>query len=230
MSDLGPAPDPADLAILREGPGGSAAAKARVRARLGAVVPSMAAGGAVAAGMRAPGVAGSVTRTAAYTAALATFVAGGVLGAVLYAGLAPRATRVVFVDRAVPVVAENAAAPAPPEAPKAAPIAASPDAPASASAPQRAGPSQLSAERRILDEARGALLRGEAQPSLEALDRHRRSFAAPLLAEERDALQVQALVKAERYPDARSRADAFRRRYPDSFYLSMVDSAVASIP
>ncbi len=229
MTDLGPVPDPADLAILREGPGGGAAAKARVRARLGAVVPSMAVGGAVAAGMRATGVAGNVTRTAAYTA-LATFVAGGVLGAVLHAGLAPRATRVVFVDRAVPVVAGSAVAPAPPEAPKAAPTAASPDAPASASAPQRAGPSQLSAERRILDEARGALLRGEAQSSLDALERHRRSFAAPLLAEERDALQVQALVKAERYPEARSRAAAFRRRYPDSFYLSMVDSAVASIP
>jgi outer membrane protein assembly factor BamD (BamD/ComL family) len=82
----------------------------------------------------------------------------------------------------------------------------------------------------ILDEARSALLRGEAQQALDALERHRRTFPSPVLGEERDALQVQALVKAGRYAEARARGEAFGRRVPDSFYLPMVNAALASIP
>jgi len=63
-----------------------------------------------------------------------------------------------------------------------------------------------------------------------SLDRHRRTFSAPLLGEERDAMWIQALVKAGRYDDARTRAAAFRRRSPDSLFTSVVDSAIGSIP
>jgi hypothetical protein len=230
MNDVGPPPDPGDLELLRIPASIAPTAKARVRVRLAAVVPSL--GGGAAGGMsgQAPRFARAAS-TAPYGMALAAFLAGGVVGAVLYARLAPApASRVVFVDRPV---SSAVGAGAPPVQAAPPPIASAPtafDVAAPIAASPRSTPSQLSAERRILDEARGALLRGEAQQALDALDRHRRTFPSALLGEERDALQVQALVKAGRYADARTRGEAFRRRLPDSFYLPMVDSALASIP
>src|ERR1019366_10032846 len=99
---------------------------------------------------------------------------------------------------------------------------------ASSASPSRA--SQLSAERILLDEARSALARGDTTLALGRLQRHRQLFPAPLLGEERDAMWVQALVKAGRFGEARARAEAFRKRTPDSLFSSMGDSAVESIP
>jgi outer membrane protein assembly factor BamD (BamD/ComL family) len=82
----------------------------------------------------------------------------------------------------------------------------------------------------LLDEARSALAQGDPARALERLQRHRQSFPMPLLGEERDAMWVSALVKAGRYDEARTRAEAFRRRFPDSLFASMVDTAIASIP
>lgn len=164
-------------------------------------------------------------------AAVAAFVAGGVVGAVLYAKLGPvPAPHIVFVDRPVPAPTSSGLPVSPPESPSATPALAASSLPAQSAPPNRGLPSQLSAERRILDEARSALLRGEAQQALDALERHRRTFPSPVLGEERDALQVQALVKAGRYAEARARGEAFGRRVPDSFYLPMVNAALASIP
>ena len=64
----------------------------------------------------------------------------------------------------------------------------------------------------------------------EYVQRHRRTFVSPILGEERDAMEVEALVKAGRYEDARARADAFRSRTPNSLFLATVEAAVASIP
>lgn len=232
MNDLGPSPDPRDLEALRAGSPIDPGAKHRVRARLAAVVPSVAAPAASRVrGGSAPRVVRAVS-AGTYRVALASFLAGGVVGAALHArwsaSVAPRA---VLVDRPVAVsVDPPAPSPAPEAVRVAAPPPVTPEAARQTAPPPHVATSQLSAERRILDDARAALLRGEAQQALEALERHRRTFAAPLLGEERDALQVQALVKAERYAEARVRGEAFRRRLPDSFYLPMVDSALASIP
>jgi outer membrane protein assembly factor BamD (BamD/ComL family) len=89
---------------------------------------------------------------------------------------------------------------------------------------------QLDAERALLDDARSALGQGDAARALGVLERHERQYPHPLLGEERDALLVQALVRAGRYTEARSRADAFRRRAPNSLLLPAVDAAIGSIP
>jgi hypothetical protein len=156
------------------------------------------------------------------------FLLGGMVGAALYATFAPRpAARIVYVDRAVPSLAVPATEPS-----ITAPIAPSPPAgpaPVPPAAPM-ARESQLSAERILLDEARAGLAQGDPTRALDRLDRHRRMFSAPLLGEERDAMWIQALVKAGRYDEARTRAAAFRRRSPDSLFSSVVDSAIGSIP
>jgi hypothetical protein len=70
----------------------------------------------------------------------------------------------------------------------------------------------------------------DTEAALGALDRHTRTFSHPLLEEERDALYIQTLVRAGRYDEAKSRAEAFRRRAPQSLLLPAVDAAIASIP
>jgi len=150
---------------------------------------------------------------------------------VLYAGLTkPPPPQVVYVDRPVVVPAASGAPPSaePSMVPQTSPAAVTSS--PSRSSPSRSHASQLSAERVILDEARTAISQGDAQRGLDRLERHRRLFPNALLAEERDALQVQALVKAARYEEARARADSFRKRTPDSLFLPMVDAAIASIP
>ena len=82
----------------------------------------------------------------------------------------------------------------------------------------------------MLDEARTALVQGEPARALDRLQKHRRTFLNPMLAEERDAMEVEALARLGRTEEARSKADAFRRRSPDSLFMPTVQSAVGSIP
>ncbi len=152
------------------------------------------------------------------------------VGAAVGAAFAPSPSpRIVYVDRVVtPAAPLSAATPTPAE------LETIP-APLQAAAPRASGAppgraSQLSAERILLDEARVALAQGDTARAIERLDRHRRTYPVPLLSEERDALWIQALVKAGRYDEARARAAAFRRHAPNSFFSSMVESALESIP
>ena len=229
MSESIPPLDPDLLGPLRESEPAPVAVRARARERLLAAVGGLGGLGGPdgAPGGGAAGGPAGRPRTPVLTSAIA-FVLGGVVGAGLYATLAPRPVpRIVYVDRAVPSLALPV-----PEPAIGVPIAPSPpaaSAPAPSSAPV-ARESQLSAERILLDEARAALAQGDPTRALDRLDRHRRTFAAPLLGEERDAMWVQALVKAGRYDEARARAIAFRRRSPDSLFSSVVDSAIGSIP
>jgi hypothetical protein len=41
---------------------------------------------------------------------------------------------------------------------------------------------------------------------------------------------VQALVKAGRFDEARSRGESFRKRFPDSLFSAAVQSALESVP
>ncbi|HXX68835.1 MAG TPA: hypothetical protein VEK07_16735 [Polyangiaceae bacterium] len=177
---------------------------------------------------------------------------GGIAGAaVLHAVGARKSVQVVYVDR--PAVPSPLAPTAPPAAPPS-PIAgtwgesiATPNGPpetglagarsaetASASAHAHgaaaSGASDLAAERVLLDEARTALVQGEPQRALGLLGRHRARFPGGVLAEERDAMRVEALVGAHRYGEARAAALAFRAHNRHSLFLATVDSAVESTP
>ncbi|HVH42843.1 MAG TPA: hypothetical protein VM925_10890, partial [Labilithrix sp.] len=84
-------------------------------------------------------------------------------------------------------------------------------------------------ERALIDTARTALARGLASDALAATDSHAKRFPHGRLAEEREALAVQALVAKGDAPAARTRAARFRRSFPDSIFRAAVDSAVASL-
>lgn len=229
-----PPPDPdldAVLRPLRELEPAPPEVRARARARLmSAAIAAGPQGGP--AGLR-PGRA--LLTGKAGVAALA-FLLGGVAGAGMYAWVRPApAPRVVYVDRPEPPSPAPAAAP-PLQAPAVEPRLIAATASTSPAAATSAGPSravsrvsQLSAERTLLDEARAALGTGDASRALDRLERHRRMFSAPILAEERDALRVEALAKQARSDEARTAADAFRRRWPDSLFSSAVDDAIHSL-
>ncbi|MCL2448408.1 MAG: hypothetical protein FWD17_05625 [Polyangiaceae bacterium] len=224
------------------------AVRERVRARLRATlgVPLDGADG----GDRAPRPAPGATRVSPLSGPVAgAFVAGGITGAALFGMIAGRPPpQVIRVTVPVPVASTDiqgrlppvAAVPSPPPprpdtvpsppallnpAPVVPPPAAirHPDPPGSSHVPR------FSAERRLLDEARAALVQGDPGRALASLDEHRARFPDGDLAEARDAMAIQAWVGAARYDEARAGAAAFRARWPRSFFLDAVDSAIASI-
>jgi hypothetical protein len=224
--------DPRLLGLFRKYDPAPADVRERARHRLLNAVATDGAGGAgdgEGGGSAAGGRARTLGRPALAVACLA-FVAGGAVGAWLHATFAPSPPpRIVYVDRvAAPPAPLPASSPAPAETE---PIASALEAPTprpSSAPPGRA--SQLLAERILLDDARAALAQGDAGGAIDRLDRHRRTYRVPLLGEERDALWIEALVKAGRYDEARARAAAFRRRSPHSLFASMVESALQAIP
>jgi hypothetical protein len=88
----------------------------------------------------------------------------------------------------------------------------------------------LRAERTLLDRARAALLHGDALAALASVGEHARRFPHGALAEEREALRVEALVSAERYDEARTTAARFHAARPGSLLTPAVDTALRSIP
>jgi hypothetical protein len=234
VSDPSSPVDPKDLALLRAHPPPAIDVKARVRSRLAAAIPSIDGGGDYGgpAGGSPPRTAAGLGSIGSKGAIAAAFLIGGALGAALYARLARApGPQVVYVERPVaapPPSSPPSALSAPTDA-TSAPAASATTSTSAARSPSSTA-SQLSAERMILDEARAALGRHDAARALDELDRHRRTFPKALLAEERDAMQVQALVAAGRYDEARLRANAFRRHTHDSLFLPVVDAAIGSIP
>jgi hypothetical protein len=83
----------------------------------------------------------------------------------------------------------------------------------------------LAAENAILERARVALGRGEGGLALVAIDAHRRDFPRGRLAEEREALRVQALAGSGRTAEAKATAVAFHKDFPDSLFGAAVDAA-----
>lgn len=81
-------------------------------------------------------------------------------------------------------------------------------------------------ERALVDTARTALARGRSADALTAIDEHARRFPRGRLAEEREALAVQALALSGDRPGALTRAARFRRAFPNSIFGSSVDRAV----
>lgn len=116
----------------------------------------------------------------------------------------------------------------PPPSPSVAPVA--PVESAAASRPAKvkppSPPANLRAERRLIDKARAALSSGQSTGAIGALKRHLHRFPKGLLAEEREALWVRALVLGGRDDQAIERAARFRVRYPGSIHRSAVETVM----
>ena len=93
-----------------------------------------------------------------------------------------------------------------------APVAPAIDRPASAPAIDPV----LAAELALVDAAKRALAAGDAARALDRLAAHARDFRRGQLAEERQALRVEALCAAGKRPQARAEATLFLREYPAS--------------
>jgi hypothetical protein len=131
---------------------------------------------------------------------LAGLGAGALLGAGLHAGLAAKPEPV-----------------APPPAPPA--------------VVERARPvDDLAQERRLLELAREAVTRNASSDALAMLSAHRALFPDGQLAEEREALGVQVLVRAGQFDEAKAAGEKFFARYPKGLLAPVVNSALESIP
>lgn len=230
-------------------------ARARVRARLAAVIPAMRTG----SGTGGPAAPAARTHAPPFfgrpIAALATFAAGAMTGIALYSSYGPSsgAQRVVYLEH--PIHADASPAPGP-ESPAdssgASGGVSSPrdavnsatsvprssairkpvqTAPSRALVPPPSRVSSLAAERMLLDEARAGLIQGNPERALANIDMHRKKYPDGQLAQERDALEVEALARAGRFDDARRAAAAFHARTPqDSIFAPTVEGALLSIP
>jgi|GEM_PF-890665 hypothetical protein len=91
--------------------------------------------------------------------------------------------------------------------------------------------SDLAAERRLIDAARADVAEGRFEPALAGLAAHRRRFPAGALAEDRDALAIEALVGAGRLTEAGRAAGTFEREHPSSLLRGRVRAlAAAAVP
>lgn len=80
-------------------------------------------------------------------------------------------------------------------------------------------------EYQLLRTARDALARDPAR-ALALADQHARQFATGMLAQEREAIAVDALVRLGSVGPAKARAQRFLRNYPHSPYAKRIESAI----
>jgi hypothetical protein len=237
----------------RSRPDAPAEAKATAQTKLAALLgPSAGLGGGEGSGGGSgqhgsgPGagsVAGAIKGASGLSAAkvVAVFVLGGLVGGGVATAVIRPVERVVYDERAAPLASAIASIPEVPAAsaeivPPA--PSATPPSPARVfgSASTRSAPSSsptarsrdtdLAAERAIIERARSALARGDGQGALVPIAEHEREFARGQLIEEREALAVQALVIAGRVKEATERAARFRKAFPNSLLLPIVDQAL----
>lgn len=90
-------------------------------------------------------------------------------------------------------------------------------------------PGSLAEESPLIDRARAQLGAGKPSLALLLLGQHARRFAHGQLAEEREALWVQALVANGNTEEAHTRAVQFRRHFPRSIQIEIVNAAIHSI-
>jgi hypothetical protein len=185
-----------------------------------------------------PALTGSAGRLALLVPrrAVTILLAGAAASVVTYATVTHTRERPVPSEaRPAPPTAPTpapASIPAPQEPPPTPAAAASPSEPARPDEPAaREGRDRtLAAERAQIDAARTALTQGRAPEAFAALRRHGRLFPHGRLAEEREALLVQALVAAGRFAEARERAARFGREHPRSLFQPVVEESLRSIP
>ena len=213
------------------------AMRARLRTRIGLGVGLGVGAAALTVGLGK----GSAVKAwfAAKWVVLFAFLAGGVVGFGVRGFVVPRPIYVPVGRDVPPSLAPSAsllpiaASTTPPTAPVTSVSAAKPLAAKSAPIPSVSASASVEAsadEARLVETARTALVRGNAADALAALDAHSAKYPAGERAEEREALAVQALVKAGRTDDARSRAERFKKSFPGSIYLGAVNASIASLP
>lgn len=78
----------------------------------------------------------------------------------------------------------------------------------------------------LLETARTALRQHDAAAALRALQEHAAKFPKSLLAEEREALTIRALLMSNRVPEAQSRLARFEQTYPGSLLLPTLRGAL----
>ena len=212
----------------------SSDARARLAARLGPLFVAPPPPAAPPPSPPSPGLTGWKLATAG----LGTFIVGGVAGAVLHASATTPRTEVRYVDRVVTVEAgvDAGNVDVPSSAVSALPAVTASDRPVRVERPAPSATTvvttdeALARERQIIEKARSALARGDADGALAATAEHAKGFPRGQLGEAREAIAVQALVRAGRHAEARARAERFRRSYPGSTYAPVVDAAISSIP
>lgn len=84
-------------------------------------------------------------------------------------------------------------------------------------------------EVKMLARAQDAL-RGQPAEALAIADEHARRYPSGMLAQEREVIAIEALVKSGRTADARARAARFEQRFPGSAQISRVRSLVGISP
>lgn len=221
MTDPGPELDP-EIGMLLDAerlrPELDAGTQARLFARVSAGVAVAGAGAAAASA--AKGAARPWFGTAA------GFVAGGLLGALVTWSLRPPPVeRTVTVEKRVEVpvpVTVVVSAPVPP-----APSTSLAPVPTVAPSATVAAPSAAEEEVAI-QQIHSALGRGDTAAALAAVAAHEKRFPNGQQADAREALAVQALMRAGRRDEAEARASRFKKRFPNSFYQSIVDQALGS--
>ena len=119
-------------------------------------------------------------------------------------------------------------APSPARVVDRAPLRAAPPAPTEIAPEVTAA--DLAAESELLEQARRTLARGESAKAAARAARHAREFPSGLLAEEREAIGIQALVASGDREAARQRALVFRGRFPGSLQNEAVGRALGEIP
>jgi len=220
------------------------AARGRIHDRLSAGVLTQLFGSALLPAFIQKGWAKSATvaKTKAFAVAIA-LPAGIVVGAsghAWFAGQHPAHGSAALTATALPQAGQRAA---PPNVPAgiaaAAPV--QPPAPSAASGAQpatrpRAAASTsgawrpLNRELSLLEKARTLLSEGKAEATLSLIVEHERRYPRSTLDQERRALHIKALVAANRMIEARARAVAFVRSYPNSTLRSSVEKSASSIP
>jgi hypothetical protein len=240
VTDLG-APLPAsvrELIAAEEAapPGGDRAA---IRGRVLASVGIAAAATAATTSTSAASTAGVVTgKLIAFVLVVGAIGGGVAVVARRNSDVRPAAPR---VEPPVP----RAVVPAPPAPPAVAPSVSPPvesttaqalAAPAPVVVPAKPSPrkptpeSSAPSQRALLADAWAALGRGEHETALSIVERDARLHPGGALAEEREALRIDILLRLGRTGDAGIRARAFADRYPDSLHHALVERAIHEAP
>src|SRR5207302_107129 len=91
---------------------------------------------------------------------------------------------------------------------------------------QLGGPGSDARARLLLDAARSTLVHGDSAGALRVLDQHRARFADGQLAEEREALAIQALAGGGQWDEARQRAKDFATMWPKSLFAPAIEAVL----
>jgi hypothetical protein len=203
-----------------------AGTKARVLERVEAAMGPFGGGGNAAPVKSAPAsapVSGGWLRTLLPMAA--SFAVGSGITAAAMHRPAPVAVAPTVSCPPAPAAAP-AVVTAEPSRPPPVPPAPAPPLPAAASQPPPVPEDQLTAERRLLDVARRALEAEEPDRALNAVAQHERRFPAGVLVQERETMAIRALLVQGRVADARTRAERFHARFPDSLLWPTIEGAL----